>query len=71
MRPTSLFEALCQLVPWQRRRPATRDATLWHDAEFQILLGELRYRPTRRLYDSSAERRVLSGSRRHRNPELG
>jgi hypothetical protein len=35
------------------RRPVTRDVTLLQDAEFQILLRELRYPPIRRLYRES------------------
>jgi hypothetical protein len=63
MKLVSLFQALCHVVPWQVRRPAVRDVTLWHDAEFQIMLRELRYAPIRRSCDSSGKQRGLSGSR--------
>jgi hypothetical protein len=68
MIPVSLFQALCHVVPWQLRRPTARDATLWHDAEFQVLLCELRYRPKQGSYDCSADKQVLSQSRERRNP---
>jgi hypothetical protein len=53
MSVVSLFEALWQVVPWQIRPPVARDMTLLQNAEFQILLCELRYPPIRRLYESS------------------
>jgi hypothetical protein len=54
MRAVSLFQALWRVVPWQIRRPVARDVTLLHDAEFQILLRELRYPPIRQLRDTSS-----------------
>jgi hypothetical protein len=59
----SLLDALRHLVPWQIRRPALRDVALLHDAEFQIMLRELRYPPIRHVYDTS------SGSAGSRHPE--
>ena len=47
MSTLGLLQALWHVVPWQLRRPAARDVTLLHDAEFQILLRELRYPPIR------------------------
>ena len=67
MRLVSLFQALCHAVPSDVRRPTMEDTTLWHDAEFRIMLSELRYLPIRRSCDSSAER-LLAGSRQRRNP---
>jgi len=52
MRPVSLFQALWQVVPRQMRRPVVRDVT-FQNAEFQILLRELRYPPIRRLDELS------------------
>jgi hypothetical protein len=51
MKSVSLFEALFHVVPWQIRRPVPRDVTLLHDAEFRILLHELRYPPVPALHD--------------------
>lgn len=65
MRLGSLFQILCRVVPWQLRRPVPRDAMLWHDAEFQIMLRELRYLPIQRSRHLSCEMRVLSESRQH------
>jgi hypothetical protein len=53
MGAVSLFQALWLVVPWQMRRPVTRDVTLLQDAEFQILLRELRYPAIRRLDGTS------------------
>jgi hypothetical protein len=53
MRPVSLVQALWLVVPWQMRRPVARDVTLLQDAEFQILLRELRYPPIWRLHGTS------------------
>jgi hypothetical protein len=52
MRFLSLLQVLCHVVPWRVRRRVVRDLMLWHDAEFQILLRELRYPPLRRSCDS-------------------
>ena len=52
MRPVSLLQALWQVVPWPIRRAGSQDVTLLHDAEFQIMLRELRYPPIRGLYDA-------------------
>ena len=46
----SLLRVLCQVVPWQMCAPAARDVTLFQDAEFQMLLRELRHAPMRGLY---------------------
>jgi hypothetical protein len=51
----SLFQVLWQVVPWQLRQPAARDVTLLHDAEFQIMLRELRYPPIRCSYAARLE----------------
>jgi hypothetical protein len=59
MGPVSLFQALWLVVPWQMRRPVTRDVTLLQDAEFQILLRELRYPPIR-LLDGTSVRSAAS-----------
>jgi hypothetical protein len=53
------------VVPWQIRRPGAQDVTLLHDAEFQIMLRELRYPPIRGLYDASIKS-VGSADRRYR-----
>jgi hypothetical protein len=65
VRPVSLIQALWQVVPWQIRRPGAQDVTLLHDAEFQIMLRELRYPPIRGLYDASITS-VGSPERRYR-----
>ena len=65
VRPVSLLQALWQVVRWQIRRPGAQDVTLLHDAEFQIMLRELRYPPIRGLYDASTKS-VGSPDRRYR-----
>jgi hypothetical protein len=55
MRSVSLVQALWLVVPWQMRRPVARDVALFQDAEFQILLRELRYPPVRRLHGTSTK----------------
>ena len=66
MRLVSLFRALSQAMPSRVHRTLVEDATLWQDAEFRIMLSELRYLPVRRWCDSSAERRLPAESREHR-----
>jgi hypothetical protein len=66
MRPHSLLEALWQVVPWQTRRPVARDVTLLHDAEFQIMLRELRYPPIRQLRDTSSRNVGSTGPEKDR-----
>jgi hypothetical protein len=61
MRPVSLVQALWLVVPWQMRRPVTRDVMLLQDAEFQILLRELRYPPIRRLHGTSMKTTASAG----------
>ena len=55
MRPVSLLQALWQVAPWQIRRAGSQDLVLLHDAEFQIMLRELRYPPIRGLYDGGMQ----------------
>jgi hypothetical protein len=54
MRSVSLLEALCHVVPWHIRRPVARDVVLFQDAEFRIMLHELRYPPFHSLSNTSA-----------------
>ena len=67
MRLVSLFQAFCHAVPSQVHRPTVEDATLWHDAEFQMMMRELRYPPIRRSRDSRVRIAVYRDPGRHRN----
>jgi hypothetical protein len=67
MRLVSLIQVLYHVVRWRVRRPAMRDIMLWHDAEFQILLRELRYAPIRRSGDSKVRIAVYRDPHRRRN----
>jgi len=67
MKSVSLFDALFHVVPWQMRRPAARDVTLLHDAEFRIMLHELRYPPIPVLYDPGTTSPGFPDADKHRS----
>jgi len=56
MSTVDLLQALWHVVAWQIRRPAAHDVRLLDDAEFQIMLRELRYPPIRRSHDTTSRR---------------
>ena len=68
MKRGMLLRALGRIVAWCRHVPAARDITLLRDAEFQIMLTELRYPPIRHLQAVRVVRKTggaaSTGSRR-------